>query len=214
MLKGSVVVARESEVMPTDARSLAWRVWGLDWWELLPQGFDDITVEVGVFAKAEPFVKEHYPRIFGDSQGRFLAQPATLAKDRFTQEMDTLLIRERDKLIGICLGHPTDWSTYYVRTLAILPEYREQKVAQRFERILCGGLASANVERVEAECSVANAAMIRLFTTAGWMPAGTIASERWGMTVRFTRILDPRAGEVFRRQYVNISAFGRDPKPA
>jgi hypothetical protein len=111
------------------------------------------------------------------------------------------------------MGHPTDWSTYYVRSMAFLPECRERGWADQFVKGICEPLRKAGCLRWECECSPANLAVMRLLTSNGHLQTGMLTSERWGQVLRFTKYLRDDAEQAFRRQFIYVPAFGRDAKP-
>lgn len=208
--RGGVDAGPASEVRRMGSPvTLSGRLWRLAWDEELPPALDGITVEIGSFAEAYPFVAEHWAAIFGDDAERFHVEELTEAKRRFWDEMDVFVFRADDRIVGIAAGHPTDWSTYYFRTFALMPEYRERRFASAFAEHVDRVLRAAGVARLEAECSVANVAMTRLFTSQGFLISSTVTSERWGVMLRFTKFLDERAEAVFRRQFVNVPAYGK-----
>lgn len=217
----NVALARQSapesgvrRVGPLSPGPMSKRIWDLDWSAELPWALDGATVDCGTFADALPFVREHYPAIFGQTpDARFLVEEMTEAKRRFGEEMDVFVFRSGEKTVGICTAHPSDWSTWYIRTFAILPEFRERRFCSEFAQRLVEPLQRAGVTRWEADCSAANRAMVRLFTSQGLVATSMLNSERWGMTLRFTKFLREDAEEVFRRQFLNVPAFGRDVQP-
>jgi len=200
-----------SEVRPKVVNAkLSERLWGLDWSRHLPWTFAGVAVEEGRSADALRFVAEHYRNIFGDGGDRFLCEEMTVAKRRFWEEMDIFLFAFEGRTVGICAGHPSDWSTYYIRTFAILPEFRERGFAASFARASCLALADAGVSRYEADCSPANTAMMRLFSSDGFLVTATMNSERWGTMLRFTKFLREDAATAYRQQFIYVPAFGRD----
>ena len=204
-VRGAVTTLSNNTTGPL---SLSKRYWGLDWNEHLPWSFEDIRVESASFDAAFPFIQEHYPRIFGMHAGdaRFLANPMTEAKRRFCAESDTFLFRTDAQEVGVFMANPIDWSSYYMRTVGVLPEFRDRKVFARFLEQLYGPLRKAGVERVETECSPGNAPVMRTLVAQGFMVTSTATSERWGATVRFTKLLTAEAESVFLRQFNGVTA--------
>lgn len=184
-------------------QSMAMRLWSLDWSAHLPWHFDDGRAEVATVADALPFVREHYPSIFGlpEGCGHFLPSPMTEAKRRFFEEMDFFFVRVEDRTAGVVMGHPSDWNSYYVRSAAMLPEFRERRVMTQFSERLYEPLRAAGVERLEAECSPANTPMARILNGQGFLVTATINSERWGVMLRYTKFLLEDAQAAFMRQY-------------
>jgi ribosomal protein S18 acetylase RimI-like enzyme len=156
--------------------------------------------------------KQHYAQIFGNDP-RFLLESFTEAKRRFCEEMDLFLFRSGGVTIGLFCGHPSDWSTYYVRSIAILPEYRERRLATELFAALARALAAAGVARWDGDVSPANTAILRTLLRHGSIVTASISSERWGQSLRLTKFLREDAGEIFHRQFLNTPAFGRHPQP-
>ena len=183
--------------------SLAKRLWDLDWTRVMPWTFDEVIVEYGSYEDALPFIQKHYPEIFGTSPGeaRFLPQPLTEAKLRFGKEMDVFLLRDSNRIVGVIMAHPSDWTTYYLRSAAFLPDHRHRHIGRTFLENICAPLKAVGVERIEAECSPTNMTMVRLLTHQGYVLTSTTSSERWGFVARYTQFLDEEAETIFRRQH-------------
>ncbi len=209
----SRIVPRRREI---HAQTLSQRWWGLDWREVLPFHFDgDARVEVATMDEVLAFTREHYPAIFGstDAEGRFLENPTTNAKRRFLAEMDCFLFRVSGEVAGVFMAHPWDWSSYYLRSTGILPQYRERGLMTQFFDRLEEPLQTVGVERIEAEVSPANAPIIRVLAGHGYIVTGQVASERWGLMLRYTKFLSQGASAVFRRQYTAMQIAKRREPP-
>jgi hypothetical protein len=191
---------------PAASPVLSNRLWDLDWRRVLPWTFEEVKVESASFEDAIPFMRDHYASIFGVHAGeaRFLASPMTEAKRRFCDESDVFLFRVSGRTVGLFLANPADWSTYYMRSVAVLPEFRERRLLTRFMELSYAPLREAGVERIEGECSPANAPMIRMLVGQGFLVTSTANSERWGATVRFTKFLSDEAESVFLRQFNSV----------
>jgi hypothetical protein len=174
----------------------------------MPWAFEEIIVEKVAFESALPFMQEHYPTIFDSASGetRFLASPMTEAKRRFCDESDVFVFRTAERIVGLFVANPADWSSYYMRSVAVLPEFRERKLLTRFMERSYAPLREAGVERIEGECSPANAPMMRMLVGQGFLVTSTANSERWGATVRFTKFLNEEAETVFLRQFSGVTA--------
>jgi hypothetical protein len=135
------------------ASSTSMRLWSLDWRAHLPWYFDDGRAEVAAPEEALPFIQQHYPAIFGlpETGGHFLSSPMTDAKRRFFDEMDFFLLRVGDRAAGVVMGHPSDWTSYYVRSAALLPEFRDRRMLTQFgERLYEPLRAESNASRLTA----------------------------------------------------------------
>jgi hypothetical protein len=207
-----------ASVRPGRSLSLSQRYWDLEWSRILPWTIDDVTVEAVSFEDALPFIQANYPAIFRTEPGqsRFLADQLTEAKRRFCSEMDVFLYTKKDDAtgqritIGLMAGHPSDWSTYYLRSAAFLPEYRDRKVGSRGLEGILRVLAEAGVERCEADCSPANTPMMRAMVSHGFLLTSTSNSERWGHLVRFTKFFREEAADIYLQQYCG-SQFANSP---
>lgn len=196
--------------------TMSHRILGLDWDTILPLVVSGLTVRAGSFERdAVPFVRASYEALFGGAAeaGRFLSDPETEAKRRFGAEMDTLCLCDGTRTVGLLIGHPLDWSTYYWRSVALLPEYRSRHALAQLMELTYEPLARVGIERVEGECSPTNAPMMRTLVKLGFVVTSTANSERWGATVRFTKFLREEAEEVFGRQFCRVRARGA-PAPA
>ncbi len=182
---------------------LSKQIWGLDWREILPWQFDETEVVSGTLADAMPFIAEHYGKIFGaaDQQVRFFHEPMTDAKRRFTEMSDVFLFRAEGRPFGVMIAHPTDWSTYYVRTTAFLPEQRNRHIMTRFVQRIYEPLIAAGVSRMEADTAPSNLAVQKILHGLEWMVTGTTNSERWGLMLRQTKLFREDAKSAFLQQF-------------
>jgi hypothetical protein len=186
-----------------DSLSMSMRLWGLDWSNLLPWHFEDARVEFATQDDVFPFIRDHYPSIFATEEAstRFLSSPMTEAKGRFFKEMDFFSLWAGQDMAGVFMAHPSDWSTYYLRSTAVLPQYRDRHLMSRFFEQLDVPLRDVGVERIEADCSPANVPIVRVMLSQGYVVTGSVASERWGFTSRYTKFISEGARSTFIRQY-------------
>jgi hypothetical protein len=182
------------------------QLWGLDWAAVLPWRFDDVVVEAGAFDDAVPFVEDHYAAIFraGGADTRFITDAMTPAKVRFSRSMDVFLMRHHGATVGALMAHPVDWSSYYMRSVAILPAYRDRRVLTRLVEAMVEPLRAVGVERIEGEVSPGNLPMMRMLVGLGWLVSATVNSERWGTMVRLTKFLREDAETTFVRHFCGL----------
>jgi len=156
------------------------------------------------------FTRDHYARIFGavPNDARFLSEPMTPAKARFLAESDRFAFRDGGEMIGLLVGNPIDWSTYYWRSVAFLPEQQGRGLLAAALEHTDAILRDAGVMRVEGEAAPTNYRQVRLLLRLGYCVTGTTNSERWGTMLRLTKFLRADAEERFAAQ------FCRDRFPA
>jgi len=124
------------------------------------------------------------------------------AKNRYYEEYgDVFVFEHGNKTVGLLVCTPVDWGTYYIRFVAVLPEYGGRKLFQTLLPVLLDVLSASVVERVEAETSPSNLAFVHIMNKFSFNVTGTVLSERWGALVRFTRFLDGNSEDVFLRQF-------------
>jgi GNAT superfamily N-acetyltransferase len=188
-------------------------VWKIDWEEQLPLPLGTgIVAQSGCLSRIAAFIARHASEIFEEdpATSRFLPQRMTQAKRRYYERFaDIFEFVDGERTAGVLVGTPVDWSTYYVRFVATLPEYRGRKIFQAFLPRLLRILGTAGVERVEAETSPSNLAFVHIMNKFAFNVTGTVLSERWGALVRFTKFLDSESEEIFLRQYCSGVEYQR-----
>jgi RimJ/RimL family protein N-acetyltransferase len=148
-------------------------------------------------------VKEHYALIFEQSRNvPFSNTKHSDSKMRYYRIAgDFFEFKDGATTIGLLVGTPVDWSSYYIRSAAVLPAYQGRKVIQRFFPLLFERLKEAGLERVEADTSPSNMATMHLLTRLRFNVSGTILSERWGAHVHFTKFLSDGVEDAFLGQF-------------
>jgi hypothetical protein len=197
-------VGREEDTAPR--ASLSQAMWGLDWSVHLPTRLTDdgIVVQRSSYAEASPFIGAKFAAMFEEdpAESPFLHVSATEAKRRYYRLCaDFFAFMHAETIVGALVCNPVDWSTYYIRFCAFLPEYQGRQLLQRFFPEFFRILKQSGVERIETETSPSNLAVMHMMNRFRFNHSGTILSERWGSLVRFTKFLDERCEDVFLRQY-------------
>lgn len=184
---------------------LSQELWGDSWFGTDPIDLGHgLSIRLGDLDEAMPFVSSHYPRCFETDPGLspFLDETFDERKRQFYRRVaDVFVCRRHHHVVGIFIGNPKDWSTYYLRTAALLPEVRGGTAAKTFTALLLRRLAAANVKRVEVDTMPTNLAMVALLNRAGFNITGTCLSERWGALTCFTKYLNKEAESIFLDQF-------------
>lgn len=184
--------------------ALSSMLWGIDWSSHLPMHLEDgVIVRQSSYDESAPFVRQHYARIFKeDGSSPFSTTRIDPAKERYYRLAGDFFTWELEgEAIGLLVGTPVDWSTYYIRSAAILPEHFGKGLIPSFLPRLFEILAAAGLERVEADTSPSNLAVMRILTRMNFNVTGTMLTDRWGAHVHLTRYLNAEREEVFLQQF-------------
>jgi GNAT superfamily N-acetyltransferase len=182
--------------------SLSQRWLGIDFRSSLPWRFRTLTVEHGTVDELMPFVERHYATMFGSADDRRWHNDALEKnKHNFIEDADIFLIRADGRTVGDLVGHPLDWSTYYLRSMALLPDYRGRGTYPQLMDHLADVLRAAGVERIEGDVTPSNRMNVLAGTRLGYVATGTSNSDRWGALVRMTKFLQVEAEDVFHDQF-------------
>jgi GNAT superfamily N-acetyltransferase len=193
-----------SEAPPARPESSSWRWLRLDWGAHLPWPAGGLSIEYGSFDEALPFVRAHYPAIFGPPSPDWTTDPLTPAKRRFLESADLFTVRDGDLTVGLIVAEPSDWSTYYLRSVALLPEYRGTaggRLLREFTRRLAEVAAEVGIERIEGDIAPANTVSMLSHIRLGYVATGSYNSDRWGSLVRLTMHIDSASDSVYRKQF-------------
>jgi len=184
-------------------RTLSERLWDIDWDRVLPYSFDDgFSAVRSNLALSAAFISEHYPTIFEESDDSPFRTQLSSAKARYYELSDFVEFRREGRVVGLVVSAPSDWSTYYVRSAALLPSVQGSAVIRRlFARIVFPILAEAGVERVETDVSPSNTAMVHIVTRLSFNATGSLLTDRWGAHTRFTKFLSRQSEDVFLNQF-------------
>jgi N-acetylglutamate synthase-like GNAT family acetyltransferase len=185
---------------------LSQRLWGIDWQNELPIAVTQdgrVRAEFSTLVESLPFINAHYRSIFEhNAASPFQAAGLTDAKATYYREVaDFFEFKCDGRTVGLLIGTPVDWSSYYLRSAAVLPEVQGKKIIQRFLPLLFERLRVAGVERIEADTSPSNMATLHLLTRLRFNVTGTALTERWGANVHFTKFLSDDGENIFLRQY-------------
>jgi hypothetical protein len=188
--------------------SLSREIFGIDWDAHLPLDLEGgIQLELATLDEALAFAATHYAAIFGSSASdhRFFAEAHTPARERFLRMSDRFVFREGSRVVGLLIGQPTDWSTYYWRSVALLPERQGRGLLAAALARTDAVMRESGVVRIEGETAPNNYRQLRLLLRLGYCVTGSVNSERWGTMLRLTKYLEPSAEQCFTNQ------FCRDP---
>ncbi|HJL17303.1 MAG TPA: GNAT family N-acetyltransferase [Sandaracinaceae bacterium LLY-WYZ-13_1] len=192
------------ESQSPDEEPLSKRFWRLDWADHLPWTLGEgVTLEAAATETVLAFVQAHYAKIFAveDEGDRFWPDPMTPAKRRFLDASDRFVFRAAGRPVGVLVGQPFDWSTYYWRTVAFLPSHQGRGLLAAALERTDAAMREAGVERVEGEAAPVNYRQVRLLHRLGYCVTGSVNSERWGTLLRLTKFLAPKGRATFASRF-------------
>src|SRR6185436_13954973 len=92
-----------------------------------------VTAHASSYDTALPFVRDHYAEIFQESADSPFAAGMGSRKERYYRvAADFFEFKIAETTVGLLIGSAVDWSTYYIRSAAVLPEHQGKKIVQRF----------------------------------------------------------------------------------
>lgn len=194
----------EATVAVSRGGTVSERIYGLNWRKHFPLDLGGgLSVDAAPAEEGLAFMRRNFAEIYRDSPpGAFLTEEYNDNKLRYYREAgDFFLFREGAKPVGIFVGTPVDWSTYFFRNCSILPEYQGKKIYQKLLVHLLKVLPHYGIDRVEGDVSPANLGHIHILNKLQFNIAGLRMTERWGSLLHFTKYLSPKHEQVFLDQY-------------
>lgn len=161
------------------------------------------------------FLQKNHEAVSRTSGGRpqFISESTTPAKQKYFEHLCDFFAFERDgRVLGVSLASVSDWSTYYLRYVFLMPELRSTGVfPAMIERLilLCQNTA---VHRIEVDVSVSNLPGVKLYTSLGFNPTGTLISDRWGANLRLTRFVNPVHEKSFLQNFCTGEPYQLRPR--
>lgn len=183
-------------------------IWKINWKDFFPHPFSKGNFQAvpSTFSRTLHFLKKHFKNIYEleKNNNGFISEDYTSEKLRYYEMAgDFFEFRDIDhnKTIGIFIGTPIDWSSYYLRHASILPDYHNYKIYQEFIELLLYILKKHKVERVEGATSPSNLVVVHSLNKMGFNISGMELSERWGSMLRFVKFLSSKHESTFLNQF-------------
>ncbi len=200
------------ETLPHE-RCLSSSIWNINWNDYFPFNINQkgFVAEYSTHEEFSAFAKVHFARVFRQDsyQTSFLWSESGTAKTRYYKEAgDFFVFKMNQKTIGGFVGTPIDWSSYYLRSFALLPEYEGHQILSLFLKHLFKCLEEVGVERIEGDTSPSNLTIIQILTRLRFNITGMTLSERWGSQLRLSKFLSTKHEQVFLDQF----CFGARPQ--
>jgi GNAT superfamily N-acetyltransferase len=189
------IASQRLQDSPSPRRSLLTKVTEIEWSRHFPFSLtnDEVNIKYVSPEVAFYFIKEHYNEI---------TEQQTDAKLQYYKECGDFFMFYKDSLpIGLFIGNLTDWSTYYFRSVGILPQYQGNGAFPRLLSYLTKILSDSGIARIESDTSVSNFTSIQILLRARFKVTGMQLSERWGALLHFTKFLSAPSEKIFMDQY-------------
>jgi hypothetical protein len=187
------------------ARTLSDEFWNLDLTRGLPRVIsrDGVSIAAGDITRIRHFLKTVFPSLTEEGLGAAPLEPNVADTKRWYlgERSDLLELRKEDETIGVMIGAPEDWSTYYLRIYAVAPSHQRPIVTRRFAECVLKKLAACGVQRVVTDTSPANASAALRLSELQFHVTGQQLSERYGPLIRYTKFLDPAAESAFLSRF-------------
>lgn len=178
--------------------------WGVDLGAGLPRllSEDGICAERGEIGRIGAFLQDEFPFFAEEQPGALDERIAATKRWYLSAACDLLELRQDGATVGVMVGAPEDWSTYYLRLFAVSQRCQRRGLTRRFfNECVAEPLQSRGVERVVADTSPANLAMAHTFAEQRFYATGQLLTERWGPMIRYTRFLQPARRDAFTTKF-------------
>lgn len=200
-----IALAGQIAPNPIARTSFSEEILSVSWEELVPcsVGAEGETLRLSGYAEITSFLSSKPETLSQPSSGaRFETFLDDRLKERFARRLlDCFVVEQGGRTVGVFVGQLWDWSSYYLRYLAMAPEHRGHGVALGVVSQLGGFLKQHGINRLEVEVSVSHRRQINRLLRDGFYPLGTLASERWGLVVRLAKFLTEPPEAVFLHQF-------------
>lgn len=185
---------------------LSEEVFGFRWSELVPCaiGSDGEVLRLAGYEEVRAFLAEHHDAILAPevAGSRFSQLEESPTKARFCERMaDCFVFEHEARTVGVFVGQVSDWSTYYLRYLAMHPAHRGRGAVLGLVQTVGDFLQRHGFERLETDVSVSHRRQLQRLLRDGFYPMGVLQSERWGASVHFVKFLSRPHESVYLDQF-------------
>ena len=160
-----------------------------------------VTMDHGDFSTTFRFIEKHHDRIFDSVHSdHFFQEPMTDKKEAFLRDRtDHFLFQKDGAVMGVVMGNPIDWCSYYVRYCAFEEQFQKLGIVQHSFPVLIDYISSMGFQQIEIDVSPSNHPQIQVMNRTGFVITGQFNSEKWGSLLRFTKYIDTQRQKTFLR---------------
>ncbi|MCM0606139.1 MAG: GNAT family N-acetyltransferase [Xanthomonadaceae bacterium] len=206
-LNNTITSKAISETKPTH-QSLSSQFWGIDWAKELAiydsnNQNNDLKVKYSSSQDSLSFLAKHFKNELHKTINYKESEVTALNKKKFYENFSDffLVFSESGEPISTMFGNALDWSTYYIRFCATLPQYRrlgaQSIVVDRLKHVL----SNFGVERICFDFNPTNKSQINYLNHAGFNLTGNMQTDRWGQVIQTTMFLNPESEKRFREKF-------------
>jgi len=194
--------SEDRQLFRSNSKTLSSTLYQILWDKHFPWSLpsSDVIVQHSDYDEVSAFLRANFSRIFGvdPSVPKFFDKDSIESKGRYYENCaDLFAFKHSNIVVATFIGNPVDWSTYYLRHMAILPEFQGFGLYQEFLSYYLGILKSAGVHRVEVDISPLNSPCIHIHAKNGFKVTGQLTTDRWGVTTRYSKFLNPECEDIF-----------------
>jgi Acetyltransferase (GNAT) family len=189
---------------------LTHQIFGIDWNDYFPARFQNLEVQTTSAELGFQFLESRAKDIETQCVGTGFYDDFFPEQKRnyYNVAGDFFFFMKDGSPVGIFVGTPFDWSSYYFRFVWIDPIHRGGGDYSELLSLLCEKLKLRNVARVFADVSPYHRQQSRMLHRLKFVVTGMNLSERWGHLLQFTRILSETVELDFRKK---TTRFEFDP---
>ncbi len=127
---------------------------------------------------------------------------------------DCLIIKSHisHEPMGLIALHPTDWSSYYLRYIALRPAARGLGLTSKILDHVSLLLKNTDCMRIDTHTLANNISMHKSLLNCGFLNAGVTLSERWGALTAYTKHLNS-AGKLSYLKHYSSHIFTHHTQP-
>ncbi len=158
-----------------------------------------VVMDHGDYSTTVRFIEKNHDRIFDSAQSdHFFQEPMTEKKETFLRDKtDHFLFQKDGNVIGVVMGNPIDWCSYYIRYCAFEEKFQKLGIVQHSFPVLIQSISSMGFQQIEIDVSPSNHPQIQVMNRTGFIISGQMNSEKWGSLIRFTKYIDTQRQKTF-----------------
>ncbi len=187
-------------------KSLSQELWNVDW-SRFENGIalkGDFVLTKISFQETLSFFQKNSKKIqrSDNSENPYYKEGFLPYKQKYFEYLgDCFGFYKNGNLIGVSLCAPTEWCTYYIYYISILPKFRGSELTLQWLEQLEKTLRPTILSKLEADISPNNVHNVQRVSKFGFLNCGVKITERFGTLIRFVKYLKDDQEELFQRNF-------------